>query len=63
MSTQTLPTNRKNEIHYGPKTLKEAKQLIGSSDLSAVEIRQLISKMKDAGYGRAAAAVRKEYLG
>lgn len=63
MATQTLPTNRKNELYYGPKTLAEAKRLINGSDLSAAEIRDLIERMQEAGYTRAASAVRREYFG
>lgn len=63
MATQTLPTNRKNELYYGPKTLAQAKKMITDGDFSNAEIRALISRMAENGYTRAAAAVRREYFG
>ena len=61
MATTTLPTNRRGELYYGPKTLAEAKRVIDANNYSAGEIRALAEKMAENGYAHAAVAVRKSY--
>ena len=58
-TTRILPTDRTGSIYYGPKTVAQAASLSREMDASAALVADMMHK---AGYVRAAAAVRKQFI-
>ena len=70
-NTRTIPTNKKGQVYYGPKTLKEAIEQINEMRPSpeysgqtgyrqaAVDVADM---MEEAGYHRIATIIKLDYV-
>lgn len=63
MSTQIIPTDKNGNVYYGPRTLKQADQMIEDMREDGVENAgaKMADKLKEAGFARLSALVRKKY--
>lgn len=61
--TQTLPTDRNNNLYYGPKTYAQAVEMIEEQDddQQQATARKVADMLENAGYKAVAQRIRKQY--
>jgi hypothetical protein len=63
--TAYLPTDKHGDIYYGPRTFREAKEIIDQEHIGSPRrnsARDIARRMSAAGYERIAARIRREYV-
>lgn len=56
--TRILPTDKRGNVYYGPKTVAHAKDAIRNMD---AEPAKVVADLRKAGYSRVATLIAKEY--
>lgn len=58
-NTKPIPTDKFGNIYYGPRTLKEARDILNNTSIT---LKEMVDLLTDHGFSGIAARIRKQYL-